>query len=116
LLQILADGEFHSGEDLGQKLGITRAAVWKRLQCLAAMDIPIQTSRARGYRIVGGMDLLEQERILSCLDPQARGLVGSFLCLAEVPSTNALLRYLHRRAANRGARAQRAAVVQSIWA
>lgn len=91
MLQILADGEFHSGEDLGQKLGITRAAVWKRLQCLAAMDIPIQTSRARGYRIVGGMDLLEQERILSCLDPQARGLVGSFLCLAEVPSTNALL-------------------------
>jgi len=31
LLSLLADGEFHSGDDLGEMLGVTRAAVWKRV-------------------------------------------------------------------------------------
>ncbi|MCR6652661.1 MAG: biotin--[acetyl-CoA-carboxylase] ligase [Cellvibrionaceae bacterium] len=91
MLHILADGEFHSGEDLGQALDITRAAVWKRLQCLAALDIAIETSRTRGYRLVGGLDLLDRERILSSLSMPASELVGNFLCLAEVQSTNTLL-------------------------
>lgn len=91
LLHILADGEFHSGEDLGLRLGITRAAVWKRLQCLAAMDIPVEASRARGYRIVDGMDLLDKARILSCIEPHASTFIGNFLCLEEVESTNTFL-------------------------
>ena len=91
LLEILSDGEFHSGEDLGLKLGVTRAAVWKRLQYLAVLDIPVEASRSRGYRIPGGMDLLNRERILASLDPTARALLGTLLCLPEVESTNSLL-------------------------
>ena len=34
LLTLLADGDFHSGNELGAEVGISRAAVWKRLQSL----------------------------------------------------------------------------------
>ena len=31
LLALLSDGTFHSGERLGEVLGVSRSAVWKRL-------------------------------------------------------------------------------------
>mgnify|MGYP002677498938 CR=1 FL=1 len=35
LISILADGEFHSGEQLGEQLGMSRAAINKHIQtCL----------------------------------------------------------------------------------
>ena len=34
LIEILADGRFHSGEQLGERLGISRTAVWKQLRKL----------------------------------------------------------------------------------
>lgn len=91
LLDILSDGEFHSGEDLGRRLGITRAAVWKRLQYLAVLDISVEASRGRGYRIAGGMDLLNRDQILSAIAPEALSLLGSLACMPEVESTNSVL-------------------------
>lgn len=32
LLKILADGKYHSGADLGDLMGVSRAAVWKVIQ------------------------------------------------------------------------------------
>ena len=32
LLHTLADGEYHSGEELGRLLGISRTAIWKQMQ------------------------------------------------------------------------------------
>jgi len=40
LLALLADGQFHSGEELGEALGVSRAAVWKQLKKLDDLDIP----------------------------------------------------------------------------
>lgn len=91
LIEILADGEFHSGEALGECLGITRAAVWKRLQGLIAMDIPIETNKGRGYRICGGLDLLNRDKILSDLSLLAAELMGNFYCFDEIDSTNSFL-------------------------
>lgn len=34
LISLLADGEFHSGEQLGEKLGMSRAAINKHVQTL----------------------------------------------------------------------------------
>jgi BirA family biotin operon repressor/biotin-[acetyl-CoA-carboxylase] ligase len=34
LVSILADGEFHSGEQLGERLGMSRAAINKHIQTL----------------------------------------------------------------------------------
>lgn len=60
LLQLLADGEFHSGEHLGQALGISRAAIWKRLQKLKAQGLDFEQVRGRGYRLRQGLSLLDE--------------------------------------------------------
>ena len=38
LLPLLAEGEFRSGQDLADALGVSRTAVWKQLNKLAADD------------------------------------------------------------------------------
>ena len=63
LIQALADGEFHSGEALGGALGISRAAVWKRIEQLAAVGVDVERVRGRGYRVPGGVSLLEAPRL-----------------------------------------------------
>ena len=41
LLFILSNGKFHSGEDLGKKLDISRAAVWKKINKIKALGLPL---------------------------------------------------------------------------
>jgi BirA family biotin operon repressor/biotin-[acetyl-CoA-carboxylase] ligase len=72
LLHLLADGQFHSGTDLGQHLNMSRAAVWKQLKGVEALGVKLHRVRGRGYRISGGLDLLDVEAIqrqLPVLDP-----------------------------------------------
>lgn len=91
LIEILADGQFHSGEFLGERLGITRAGVWKRLQSLAYLDIPVETSKGRGYRVVDGLRLLNQQRIVAGVSQETSTLLNHFYCFDEVDSTNRFL-------------------------
>ncbi len=58
LIEILADGQFHSGEEMGSHLGISRAAIWKQLQKLEAMNIPLHSVKGKGYRLPEAVELL----------------------------------------------------------
>jgi BirA family biotin operon repressor/biotin-[acetyl-CoA-carboxylase] ligase len=60
LLKALADGRFHSGEELGAALGLSRAAIWKRLQALEALGLDVQSVRGKGYRVAGGLEFLDE--------------------------------------------------------
>jgi BirA family biotin operon repressor/biotin-[acetyl-CoA-carboxylase] ligase len=61
LLKLLGDGEFHSGEALGAALGVSRSAVWKRLQQVEAdTGIEIHKIRGRGYRLAAPLYLLDE--------------------------------------------------------
>ncbi|UCJ19098.1 bifunctional biotin--[acetyl-CoA-carboxylase] ligase/biotin operon repressor BirA [Pseudomonas sp. MM211] len=83
LLRLLQDGQFHSGEELGAAVGVSRAAIWKRLQALEAeFDLSIHKVRGRGYRL---------EAPLSLLVSAASGHLGSWpiTLLQQVDSTNA---------------------------
>ena len=51
LLTHLSDGQFHSGEALGEALGVSRAAVWKQLKKLDELDIPYSSVKGKGYRL-----------------------------------------------------------------
>ena len=65
VLHLLCDGEFHSGEALGALLGVSRAAVWKRLEHLEAdLGLAIHRVRGRGYRLASPLSLLEREKII----------------------------------------------------
>jgi BirA family biotin operon repressor/biotin-[acetyl-CoA-carboxylase] ligase len=66
VLQLLRDGEFHSGEALGALLGVSRAAVWKRLEHLEAeLGLTIHRVRGRGYRLASPLSLLNREAIVA---------------------------------------------------
>lgn len=65
ILDLLADGKFHSGEELGLLLGVSRAAVWKHLQKLERLGICLQSIKGKGYCIEGGLDLLDANKIAS---------------------------------------------------
>lgn len=63
LLRLLADSEFHSGEELGQTLGVTRAAVWKKLKKLDELGISLHSVKGRGYRLPEKLDLLVLDKM-----------------------------------------------------
>ncbi|MEX6665482.1 bifunctional biotin--[acetyl-CoA-carboxylase] ligase/biotin operon repressor BirA [Pseudomonas sp. W2-17] len=66
LLKLLGDGAFHSGEDLGLALGVSRSAVWKKLQqAQADLGIEIYKVRGRGYRLASPLSLLDGEVLIS---------------------------------------------------
>ncbi len=66
LLQLLQDGQFHSGQALGTQLGVSRSAIWKQLQTLERqLGLDIHKVRGKGYRLVEPLDLLDADKIIS---------------------------------------------------
>jgi BirA family biotin operon repressor/biotin-[acetyl-CoA-carboxylase] ligase len=63
ILQVLKDGEFHSGESLGERLGVSRTAVWKQLQKLEAIGLQLESVKGTGYRVPAGFELLDEQHI-----------------------------------------------------
>src|SRR5262252_3570786 len=63
LLRLLADGEFHSGSDLGAALGISRGAVWHRVRLAQTTGVRILRRRGRGYRLSRPLDLLDAKAL-----------------------------------------------------
>ena len=96
LLDILADGEFHSGEALAQRLGVSRASVFNALAGVAEHGVALQRIRGRGYRLAQPWQRLEREEILRWLGEAA----GQFDIgiLPQAASSNTLL--LQRAAPN----------------
>ncbi|NCF20427.1 MAG: bifunctional biotin--[acetyl-CoA-carboxylase] ligase/biotin operon repressor BirA [Haliea sp.] len=90
LLPLLADGEFRSGQDLADALGVSRTAVWKQLNKLATeTGLVVDSVKGRGYRIPGGVDLLDPEQVKAALSAEAASLLSSLVLLESVDSTNA---------------------------
>lgn len=92
LVERLSDGAFHSGESLGQALGISRAAIWKQVRVLREMGLPVHAVRGRGYRLSAPLELLDAERIAEELTPGARERLAGIELHHELDSTNDFLR------------------------
>lgn len=88
LLKILegSDGENVSGQELAEKLGVSRTAVWKAMNKLQQEGYEIEAVRNKGYRMVKSGDMLSAERIRSFLPENTR--VGEILIFKSLNSTN----------------------------
>ena len=87
LLEILQDGRFHSGQELGAALGISRSAVWKHLQRLeTAQGIELHKVPGRGYRLAQAISLLDVDSLERSLGQLGWALQAE----GSVDSTNAL--------------------------
>ncbi|PHS65530.1 MAG: bifunctional biotin--[acetyl-CoA-carboxylase] synthetase/biotin operon repressor [Thalassobium sp.] len=93
ILELLADGQFHSGEELGETLGVSRAAVWKQLKKLDELNIPYSSVKGKGYRLQDAIELLDKERIQAALTQR----LDILEVLLDVGSTNT---YLFERASD----------------
>lgn len=88
LLGLLADGEFHSGEQIGRHLAISRAAVSQQLRGLKELGIEIFSLTGKGYRLSQPLQLLDESRLNQALGG------APVHCVAVIDSTN---RYLMSR-------------------
>ena len=90
ILEMLAGGGFVSGERISEELGISRAAVWKRIEALRAQGYAIESAGKRGYRLAPG-DALDPALWKSALTTRELGR-GEVRYQAEVSSTNTVLK------------------------
>jgi BirA family biotin operon repressor/biotin-[acetyl-CoA-carboxylase] ligase len=83
---LLGTGEWVSGEEIASRLGVSRTAVWKRIEGLRTKGYKIDACTRRGYKLSTDQDLLDAGLIRSALKTK---WVGKDLrCYGEVESTN----------------------------
>ncbi|OTA14836.1 bifunctional biotin-- synthetase/biotin operon repressor [Xenorhabdus vietnamensis] len=63
LIKVLSDGEVHSGQQLGQELGMSRAGINKHIQTIREWGVEVLTLPGKGYCFPAPMNLLDKEVI-----------------------------------------------------
>ncbi|PCF96692.1 biotin--[acetyl-CoA-carboxylase] ligase [Vreelandella nigrificans] len=102
LMRLLSDGEVHSGEQLGEALGVSRAAVWKQLKKLDALGVELVAVKGRGYRLAHPLEPLEGAKIVEHLPAKARHLLARLFVQDQLPSSNEYLRERFAQGAGHG--------------
>ncbi len=63
LIQYLADGQFVSGQWLGEQLGVSRAAISKHVASLGEMGLDVFSVTGKGYKLAEPLLLLDENKI-----------------------------------------------------
>ncbi len=63
IFNLLNDGSFHDGTSLGNKLNITRAAIWKLIKKLEDYGVEIESVKGKGYRLIEPLILFKKSKI-----------------------------------------------------
>lgn len=90
LLEQLSDGEWHSGEDLGAHLAVSRAAISKKIKHLVDMGIELEAVKGVGYR-TDAFELLDDAAIRSEMTSAQQALLSELHLRDSIPSTNQFL-------------------------
>lgn len=89
LVAALADGRFHTGDELGERFGVTRAAIWKAVRKLTELGLEVHSVRGKGYRLSEPLTLLDAGVMRGCLSPVNRDRLHELEILPVIDSTNA---------------------------
>lgn len=96
-----AGAGFMSGAELSQKLGVTRAAIWARIEELRKLGYDIAASPHQGYQLLSVPDVLHADDLLSLL--QSVRVVGRDIrVFEETASTNDIVEKLARDGVKEG--------------
>lgn len=91
LLQLLSDGEFHSGTALAEQLELSRSAVWKQITALETYGIELSAVSGKGYRLHAPIELLDKALIFNLLSPSLRQHISVLETHDQIDSTNSYL-------------------------
>lgn len=77
VLQLLEEnkGAFLSGEDIAEKLGVSRNAIWKATAALRKKGYEIDAVRNRGYRLSENSSVFSAQAILALLPSKLRRII-----------------------------------------
>lgn len=76
LIELLADGHFHSGQKLAEQLGVSRTAINKHMSSLEALQLDVFRVHGKGYKLSEPLQLLDQTALQTlAADQQAPLLV-----------------------------------------
>jgi BirA family biotin operon repressor/biotin-[acetyl-CoA-carboxylase] ligase len=104
IIELLADGHFHSGEWLGQQLGISRAAVWKHIRTLSGLGLDVHAVRGQGYRLNVPYQPLRADQIHASLTAKAAVQLQSLEVFREIDSTSDYLKRTQSEHGSEGVR------------
>ena len=90
-----------SGAELSQKLGVSRAAIWARIEDLRSLGYDIEASPHRGYRLLSAPDLLHADDLISRLG-KTRVVGRDIRVFLETTSTNDVIERLARDGVKEG--------------
>jgi BirA family biotin operon repressor/biotin-[acetyl-CoA-carboxylase] ligase len=88
LIDVLAAGEWRSGEALAAQAGVTRAALAKRVAHLREWGLQIEAEAGRGYRLAQPLQRLDAAQIRAALPDAARARLRNLTVLERTDSTN----------------------------
>jgi BirA family biotin operon repressor/biotin-[acetyl-CoA-carboxylase] ligase len=89
VIKLLADGGFHSGQAIADKIHLSRTAVWKKIQSIKeGCGLTIHAVSGKGYRIPGGLDLLEEQNLTEQLQAALGDDSGFVRVFNQIDSTN----------------------------
>jgi BirA family transcriptional regulator, biotin operon repressor / biotin---[acetyl-CoA-carboxylase] ligase len=89
ILHVLADGQFHSGEDLAQHFKVTRATIWNAVKHAESLGVEVFSVRGRGYKLPKAIELLDKNAVLKAIGEERAWF--NLQILDEVKSTNTYL-------------------------
>ncbi len=94
VLAQLADGRFHSGTALAERLQVSRTAVWKYIQSLSSRGVEIFSVTGKGYRLARPLDLLDATKIRLLMEGGSSALLSDLEVHLSLDSTNSYLKTL----------------------
>lgn len=94
LIKLLADGACYSGSSLGEKLDVSRTAVWKHIRQLIDLGLPILSLPQQGYQLAAPMQLLNHAIIQEQLKLRSFDKPINFHLFPVIDSTNQFLKNL----------------------
>jgi BirA family biotin operon repressor/biotin-[acetyl-CoA-carboxylase] ligase len=80
-----------SGSELAERLGVTRAAVWKQVKRLREAGVEIDAQPGSGYSLHAPVELLDAPVLRAALAASTRARLGDLVVHWQVDSTNSEL-------------------------
>lgn len=92
--------DYRSGEEISQRIGVTRAAIWKAIKKLQGDGYEIESSTKRGYKLIKSPDAITPSEIKHNLNTKVLG--QDIYYKEEIESTNDKAKALAREGAKEG--------------
>ena len=104
--------DYISGQQLCERLGVSRTAVWKHIKALRAEGYEIDSVTNKGYKLMMEPDLLTKEEVASCL--HTKWLGKDLYCYETMDSTNLEIRRLGPTSSSRSVWQRRVPVTEPL--